>query len=312
MKVRTLLLIDANSLLHRAYHALPPLTARDGSPAGALYGVTKIMNKILREEKPEYVAACFDRPEPTFRSEEFKEYKAQRPETADELVSQLIAAHDLFKALGVRVFDQAGFEADDCIATLAHRFGEEEDLQTVILTGDRDTLQLVRGDRIVVRAPKKGISDTKIYDENAIREEYGLSPQQIVDYKALSGDPSDNIKGVPGIGPKGAVALLSKYPTVEDILAHPEDPATAKVVSQREAAEQSKRLVILRADAPLEADALEDLAVKEDDLDREAYFSRLGFKSLTAGGDGNGENGAAKSKSPKKQALPGPPQGTMF
>lgn len=310
--MKTLLLIDANSLLHRAYHALPPLTAKDGSPAGALYGVTKIMNKILREEKPEYVAACFDRPEPTFRSEEFKDYKAQRPETADELISQLIAAHDLFKALGVRVFDKAGFEADDCIATLTHLFGEEADLQTVILTGDRDTLQLVRGNRIVVRAPRKGISDAKIYDENAIREEYKLSPQQIVDYKALSGDPSDNIKGVPGVGPKGAVALLSKYATVEDILAHPEDPATAKVISQKEAAEQSKRLVILRTDAPLEVSALEDLAVKEDDLDREAYFSKLGFKSLTAGGDSNGENGTMRPKSPKKQTPQGPPQGTMF
>jgi DNA polymerase-1 len=306
--MKTLLLIDANSLLHRAYHALPPLTAKDGSPAGALYGVAKIMNKIIREEKPEYVAACFDRPEPTFRDEEFKEYKAHRPETAQELISQLIGAHDLFKALGVRVFDKAGFEADDCIATLAHCFSGEEDLQIVILTGDRDTLQLVKGDRIVVRAPRKGISDSKIYNESAIKEEYGLSPKQIIDYKALAGDPSDNIKGVPGIGPKGAVALLSKYPTIEDILAHPEDPVTAKVISQRTAAEQSKRLVILRTDAPLEVGGLDDLAVKEDDLDREAYFSKLGFKSLTAGGDTNGE----KPKAAKKVELQGPPQGTMF
>ncbi|OGY98764.1 MAG: hypothetical protein A2855_00575 [Candidatus Liptonbacteria bacterium RIFCSPHIGHO2_01_FULL_57_28] len=303
--MKTLLLIDANSLLHRAYHALPPLTARDGSPAGALYGVAKIMNKILREEKPEYVAACFDRPEPTFRDEEFAEYKAQRPETDGELITQLIASHDLFRALGVRVFDQAGFEADDCIATLANRFAATEDLQTVILTGDRDTLQLVRDDRVVVRAPKKGISETKIYDENTIREEYGLSPQQIVDYKALSGDPSDNIRGVPGVGPKTAIALISKYGSVEKILAHPEDPATAKVASQRAAAEQSKRLVTLRDDAPLAADSLEDLAVREDDLDREAYFSQLGFKSLTAGGAGSGDN--------VKKAVPqGPPQGTMF
>jgi len=303
--MKTLLLIDANSLLHRAYHALPPLTARDGSPAGALYGVAKIMNKILREEKPEYVAACFDRPEPTFRDEEFAEYKAQRPETDGELITQLIASHDLFRALGVRVFDQAGFEADDCIATLANRFAATEDLQTVILTGDRDTLQLVRDDRVVVRAPKKGISETKIYDENTIREEYGLSPQQIVDYKALSGDPSDNIRGVPGVGPKTAIALISKYGSVEKILAHPEDPATAKVASQRAAAEQSKRLVTLRDDAPLAADSLEDLAVREDDLDREAYFSQLGFKSLTAGGAGSGDN--------VKKAVPqDPPQGTMF
>jgi DNA polymerase-1 len=299
--MRTLLLIDANSLIHRAYHALPPLTAKDGSPAGALYGLARMLGRIVRDDRPEYAAACFDRPEPTFRKEEFKEYKAQRPETDKELVSQLIGAHDLFGAIGIRVFDKAGFEADDCIATLAHRFGEEDDLRVVILTGDRDTLQLVRGDRVVVRAPKKGISDSIIYDEKKILEEYGLAPKQIIDYKALSGDPSDNIKGVPGIGPKTARALLVKYPTVEDIFAHPEDPATAKVIAQKEAAEQSKRLVILRTDAPLEVEALDDLSVREDDLDREAYFSKLGFKSLTANG-----NEETKSEPPKS------PQGTMF
>jgi DNA polymerase-1 len=302
--MRTLLLIDANSLIHRAYHALPPLTASDGSPAGALYGLARMLTKIMREEHPEYVAACFDRPEPTFRKEEYEEYKAHRPETDEELVAQLIAAHELFDAVGIRVFDRPGFEADDCIATLAHRFGGTEDLRTVILTGDRDTLQLVRGDRVVVRAPKKGISDTITYDEDKVREEYGLAPAQMIDYKALAGDPSDNIKGVPGVGPKTAKALLSKYPSVEEVLAHPEDPATAKVAGQKEAALQAKRLVILRNDAPLEAGSLEDLSVREDDLAREVYFSKLGFKSLSTGG-GNGNSGSDEPK-------PAAPQGSMF
>lgn len=311
--MRTLLLIDANSLLHRAYHALPDLTAKDGSPAGALYGVAKMVNKLMRDDAPEFVAACFDRPEPTFRDEEYKEYKGTRPPTAEDLVSQLIAAHDLFRAMGIRDFDSAGFEADDCIATLSRQFENENGLRIVILTGDRDTLQLVRDDHVVVRAPKKGITDDVTYDEARIREQYGLSPAQIIDYKALAGDSSDNIKGVPGVGPKAATALLAKYPTVEDILAHPEDPATAKVVAQKEAALQCKRLVTLREDAPLGVAALEELAVKEDDLDREAYFSKLGFKSLTAGGVAETEErSAARAAKPAKIAKPKPPQGSMF
>jgi DNA polymerase-1 len=306
-RMKTLLLIDANSLIHRAYHALPPLTASDGSPAGALYGVARMLGKIMREDRPEYMAACFDRPEPTFRKQEYKEYKAQRPETDKELISQLVGAHELFAVMGIRVFDQPGLEADDCIATLARRFGGGPDPRTVILTGDRDTLQLVRGDSVVVRAPKKGISDTIIYNEDKVREEYGLAPAQMIDYKALAGDASDNIKGVPGVGPKTAKALLSKYLSVEDILAHPEDPAVARVIGQREAALQSKRLVILRDDAPLKADSLEDLAVQEDDLAREVYFLKLGFKSLSVNGE-NGGNGDSKAK----PGAPVSPQGIMF
>jgi len=312
--MKTLLLIDANSLIHRAYHALPPLTAKDGTPAGALYGIARMMNKIAREEHPEYVAACFDRPEPTFREEQYKEYKAQRPPTAPELISQLIAAQDLFKALGIRVFEQATFEADDCIATLVRRFASEKDLRIVILTGDRDTLQLVEGDHIVVRAPRKGITDATIYDEPTVRAEYGISPRQIIDYKALSGDHSDNIKGVPGVGPKTATALLSKYETVEDILAHPEDPAAAKIIAQKEAALQSKWLVILREDAPLDAETIEDLAVREDDLDREGYFSKLGFKSLTSDGVEETNKGvrATASRGAKAEDASKSPQGSMF
>lgn len=298
----TLLLIDANSLIHRAFHALPPLTAKDGSPAGALYGLARMLARILAEEGPEYAAACFDRPEPTFRKEEFAEYKAHRPETAQELVSQLIAAHDLFRAMGIRVFDKPGFEADDCIATLAARFSGKEDLRTVILTGDRDTLQLVRGEQVVVKAPRKGVSDAVTYDENKVREEYGLSPEQVVDYKALAGDPSDNIKGVPGVGPKSAKVLLSKYVSVEDILAHDDDPATAKVLAHKDEALRSKRLVILRTDAPLEAGTLEDLAVREDEEERATYFTSLGFKSLTV----------AAVRSIAAEEARKPPQGTMF
>src|ERR1700729_1899988 len=147
--MKKLLLIDANSIIHRSFHALPPFTAPDGRPTGALYGIASILLKLFREERPDYAAALFDRPEPTFRDKIYKEYKAQRPPAANELVSQIIEARNLFEAFGVTVFEKAGYEADDLIATLAEKFKNQkdlksgEDVQVVILTGDRDTLQMV-------------------------------------------------------------------------------------------------------------------------------------------------------------------------
>src|SRR3989344_1177927 len=208
--MRTLLLIDANSILHRCFHALPTLTSSTGEPAQALYGTASILLKILRDAPPAYAAALFDRPEPTFRKEKFAEYKAQRPPTHADLVGQLHVAPELFRASGIRPFDAPGWEADDLIATLARRFGEA-DLRVEILTGDRDTLQLVRGDKVVVRTFVKGISETAIHDEAAVREKYGLPPDKLADYKALVGDPSDNIPGVVGVGPKTAADLLRRF-----------------------------------------------------------------------------------------------------
>src|SRR3989344_2748923 len=137
--MRTLLLIDANSLIHRSFHALPPLTNRRGEPVQALYGISSILLRLWREARPDYAAALFDRPEPTFRKKEYAEYKAQRPAAPDELISQIIEAHNLFPAFGIKTFEKAGFEADDLIATLAEKFRYDPDARVVILTGDRDT-----------------------------------------------------------------------------------------------------------------------------------------------------------------------------
>lgn len=315
--MKTLLLIDANSLVHRAYHALPKtFTSPDGTPSGALFGLSRILLKLLREEPPEYAAACFDRPEPTYREKEYAAYKAQRPKAADELVSQIVEARYLFGKFGVRVFEEPGFEADDLIATLAERFGGEKDLRTVILTGDRDTLQLVLGDRIVVRAPKKGISETIIYDEEEIRRQYGLSPLQLADYKALMGDPSDNIKGVSGVGPKTASHLLQEFGSVEGIYKKMDDthPLFEKLSSQREEAAQAKRLVTLRRDAPVEADELGDLAVKTDKEVLAGYFQEKGFRTLASsiseGVVGEVRSGVPRRKNKKPSA--GAAQGNMF
>src|SRR6266404_1825698 len=140
--MRTLLLIDANSLIHRSFHALPPLTAKDGKPVQAIYGIGSILLRLWRDERPEYAAALFDRPEPTFRKKMYAEYKAQRPAAPTELISQIIEAHNIFPAFGIKTFEKPGFEADDLIATFAEKFKHESDVQVVILTGDRDTLQL--------------------------------------------------------------------------------------------------------------------------------------------------------------------------
>ncbi|TSC59920.1 MAG: DNA polymerase I [Parcubacteria group bacterium LiPW_15] len=278
--MKKLLLIDANSLIHRAFHALPPMTAPDGSPSQAIYGVSRILLKLWREEKPDYAAALFDRPEPTFRDELYKDYKGNRPETADELISQLIEIHNLFPLFGIKVFEKPGYEADDLIATLAKKFGSEKETETTIFTGDLDSLQLVNK-KVSVRVPQKGISETTIYDPEAVRERYGLYPKSIADYKSLVGDNSDNIKGVPGIGPKTAAKLLQKYGSLAKLLAAKNDEEVSKkIIPHKEQALLAEKLVTLQSDAQLGIKGLGDLTVFEDETALKNYFAAKGFGSL--------------------------------
>ena len=302
--MKTLLLIDANSIIHRSFHALPPFTTPDGRPSGALYGIASILLKLWREERPDYVAALFDRPEPTFRDKKYAEYKAQRPPTAEELIAQIIEAHKLFNAFGIMTFEKPGFEADDLIATFAEKFGGEGDLQVMILTGDRDTLQLVRDEKIVVKTFNKGVSDTTVYDEKAVFEKYGLKPAQLIDYKSLVGDPSDNIKGVPGIGPKTATELLQKFGSVEKIYAQAaDDPKLGKkFLPYRNEAELSRELVILERHVPVAVPALAALEAKEESAGAKAYFEEMGFATLLKRLEGK----AAAKEAPRSV------QGTIF
>ena len=284
--MKILLLIDANSLIHRAFHALPPLNAPDGRATQALYGVASILLKLFRDSRPDYVAALFDRPEPTFRKEKFKEYKAHRPKAPDDLISQIIEAKNLFQKFGIRFFEKPGFEADDLIATLATRFSSDgkagKDSRVVILTGDLDTLQIVDGERLVVRTFRKGISDTFIYNEEAVKERYGLRPDQLVDYKALVGDQSDNVPGVAGVGEKTATSLLQKYGNLENVYKNldKEPKLGKKLVGTEEQAKFSKSLVVLEKEAPVEVEDLEELRIVENGKNLEAYLGGLGFESL--------------------------------
>lgn len=282
--MKKLLLIDANSLIHRSFHALPPLTTPKGEPINAVYGLSSILLKILRDHQPDYIAAAFDRPEPTFRDVMFKEYKAHRPPTANELISQLKEAHNTFKQFGVAAIEKPSFEADDIVGTLAERFKNEPDMKVVIFSGDKDNLQLVDDEKVVVELLKTGVSKTVTYDKVLFLQEYGFTPEQLVDYKALVGDTSDNIPGVTGIGPKGATDLIREYGSVEKIYEEigliPKKLLQEKLEASRENAFLSKKLAKIKRDVPLDL-TLEDL--KMNPLDKDGlknYFEEKGFKSL--------------------------------
>lgn len=231
--MKKLVLIDGNALVHRAFHALPPLTSPKGVVTNAVFGFSSILMKMMRELKPDYIAATFDLAGPTFRHEEFAEYKAKRVKAPQELYDQLALVKQVVEAFGIPIYEKQGYEADDLIGTLATRAGKEKNTQVVIATGDLDTLQLVVGEKIVVFTLRKGMSDTMIYDEKAVRERYGLEPAQLSDYRGLKGDPSDNIPGVPGIGEKTASQLIQQFGNLEKLYAALEKKELPEGISEK-------------------------------------------------------------------------------
>lgn len=276
-----LFLIDSNSIIHRCFHALPTLTSsKEKKPIQAVYGLASILLKLYREDKPDYIAACFDRPEPTFRKEIYKEYKAQRPETPDNLVAQIEEAHHLLGAFGIKIFELPGYEADDIIASLAEKFKSISDLKIIILSSDMDILQVVDNEKVVAALLKKGISETVIYSNQKVKEKLGIYPNQLVEYKALVGDPSDNIKGVPGIGRKTAARLLGKFGSIDGVLRNCSEEKIKKVILEHiDAINKAKKLVVLRRDAPLYVKDITDLKSSTPIKARE-YFKRHGFNTL--------------------------------
>ncbi|MDP3093828.1 MAG: 5'-3' exonuclease H3TH domain-containing protein [bacterium] len=251
---RLLIVIDAHSLIHRAYHALPPLKTKDGRLVNAVYGFFTVFFKALRELRPDSVAVAFDLAAPTFRHRAFPGYKAKRERAPEEFYLQIPTIKEILGAFGVQIFEKQGFEADDIIGTivtLAKDSPEFPDLKTIVLSSDNDVLQLV-DEKVRALILKKGISQTTLYDEKAVREKYkGLSPGQLVDFKALRGDPSDNIPGVFGIGEKTATELLTSFQSLENLYSLIEQEATEelikasvfeKLVSQKEQAFLSKKL----------------------------------------------------------------------
>lgn len=276
-----LILLDSNALVHRAYHALPPLTTKSRETVGAVYGVAMTLLSVLEKFKPDHIAASFDLEAPTFRHEEYEEYKATREKAPDDLYEQIPRVRELFAAFEIPVYEQEGFEADDCVGTLA-RQAEEAGVETVIVTGDNDALQLVTP-MIKVFALRKGVKDIVLYDEAAVRERYGFPATALPDYKGLAGDSSDNIKGVAGIGAKTATNLLSEHGTLEGVyesLDDIKDSVRKKLEADRESAFASKDLGTIRVDVPVTLD-LEETRARSFDPDTVAsFFREMGFYSL--------------------------------
>jgi len=281
-KREKLVLIDGNALVHRAFHALPPLS-HEGEPTNAVYGFTSVLLKVLRELKPDYVIATFDLAAPTFRHEEFAEYKAHRPKTADDLVVQFPKVKDMVRAFDIPIFEKEGFEADDLIGTIALLAKQHTPkVKTIIITGDLDTLQLVDDDTEVYTL-KKGISDTVVYDEKAVRERFGIAPSQMNDFKGLKGDPSDNIPGVPGVGEKTATQLLQEYGSLENIYENigvmPEK-LRVRIGPFKDQAFFSKSLATIKRDVPIEFDMEKARFGTYDQAGIEETLRKYGFASL--------------------------------
>lgn len=281
-------IIDGNAIVHRAFHALPKLTSPAGIVVNAVYGFAGLLIKVLRDIDPEYIAVAFDRKEPTFRHQMYKEYKAIRKKAPEELYAQLPTIKDLLGILKVRVYEKAGFEADDIIATLAKSKATER-LKNIIITGDMDTLQLVGGSTSVY-ALRSGIKDFFIYNQKKVFERYELKPEQLIDFKALRGDPSDNIPGVKGIGEKTAIELIKDFGTIEEIYSQlvKETKKIEKVkekvkkllLQHKPDAYQGKELVKLIDTVPIDF-SLADCKRQNLDLKKTVeLFEGLGFKSL--------------------------------
>lgn len=301
------LLIDGNAILHRAYHALPPLTNKKGEAVNAVYGFFSMLLNVLADQKPDYLAVCFDRAAPNFRQTLFAGYQQHRPKAADDFVPQIILVHELLERMRVAVFELDGYEADDLIGTIAREsqisnlktqnfnsklkntknLKESEDkknIEVVILTGDRDMLQLVNGN-VKILMPLVGITKTVLMGSEEVEKKYGVRPDQFVDYKALIGDASDGYPGVAGIGPKTASSLLQKYGTFENLYEHvgelPEKVGL-KLATDAEQAALAKKLARIVTDAPIQFEIEKCEVGKFVIADLMGAFEEQGFKSLMA------------------------------
>ena len=283
--MKKLVLIDGNAILHRAFHALPPLNNKDGVPTNAVYGFFSMLFKIIGDLKPEYLIVCFDKKAPTFRKQMYVGYQAKRPIMSDDLIPQIELVHKALDSAKIQHFEIDGYEADDLIGTIAKEATKDTqypDIQVIIVSGDRDLLQLVNS-QVLMLAPVTGITKMTLFDEEKVKEKYGLNPSQIVDYKALVGDASDNYPGVTGIGPKTASSLLQKYETFENLYVHLSelpDKIALKLATDAEQASLAKKLATILQDAPLKLELEKSTLNKIDEEALKKYLESLGFSGL--------------------------------
>lgn len=291
---KRIVLLDAHAVLHRAYHALPDFSSRQGEPTGALYGLSTMLLKIVDELEPDYIFACYDLPEPTHRHEMYEAYKAGRKKTDKALVAQIKRSRDLLDAFSVPWFEKEGYEADDLLGTLAEKFKQDDGLEVIIASGDYDTLQLVDDKRVQVYALRKGIKDAVLFDEQRVIEKFGFKPQYLADYKGLRGDASDNIPGIDGVGKVTATKAIKAYGSIEEIYEVLEEEVDAfekeagvnsrfinLLKEHKEEALFSKALATIHTDVPVECELPERRW--QDSLDLEEVkkiFKTLNFSKL--------------------------------
>lgn len=295
-------IIDGNAMLHRAYHAYPALTNNKGEVINAVYGFFSMLFTLILDQKPDYLAVCFDRAAPTFRQSLFAGYQQGRPSLPDDFVPQIALVHEFLDKLGVAVFELDGYEADDLIGTLAlravSRKGEKDkrikgapsisvssapDIEVVIVTGDRDLLQLVNS-HVKILMPLMGLTKTALFGEREVEEKYGVTPSQFIDYKALIGDASDGYPGVAGIGPKGAAKLIQEYSTFENLYQNIDklpEKIGLKLATDAEQAALAKKLATIETDVPVQFDIKKCKCLDFNPEELHAEFVDQGFKTLT-------------------------------
>ena len=275
-------IIDGNHLIHRAYYAIQnPLINSKGEQTNAIFGFAGMLMNIIEIERPQYIAMTFDEKAPTFRHEAYKEYKGTRKKSPDELKNQIPRIHDLVKAFNMPIFSKVGYEADDLMGTLAVK-AEKEGLTTYIVTADMDTFQLVT-DNVFVASPFKGYREAILFDSEKVYKKHGIYPDKVIDYKALVGDCGDNIKGVNGIGPKGAIQLLDQYKTLDGIYDHIDkipQKVKEKLINGRESAFFSKMLATIITDVECDFSKKNVLIDRLDYLGLDRFFEDIESKSL--------------------------------
>lgn len=290
-KRERLVLLDTHAIIHRAYHAVPELSSPGGEPVGAVYGLTSMLMKIVKDLKPDHIVAAYDLPGPTHRHLVYKDYKAKRPKADDALVVQINRSRDVLSAFGIPLYEAPGFEADDVIGTIAESAKNAFDV--IIASGDMDTLQLVDDERVRVFTLRRGIQDTVLYDEQEVRKRFGFGPKNIPDYKGFAGDPSDNIIGIPGIGDKTATELIKAFGSMDGVYAALKknknalvekgfkERIQALVRDHEDEAEFSKVLATIRIDAPINFTEPKKSFAEAFEVEKAvAFCTALGFRSL--------------------------------
>ena len=292
---KRLIVIDGNAIVHRAFHALPPLKTKKGELVNAIYGFLLAFFRAIKEFEPDYVVATFDFPAPTFRHKKYKLYKATREKAPDELYEQIPKIKEVLESFNIQVLEKQGFEADDLIGTIADLAPRKQihpEIETIILTGDLDALQLVNKNTKVY-ALRKGVKDTVLYDKEKVKEKYdGLVPEQLVDFKALRGDPSDNIPGVTGVGEKTAITLIKEFKSLDNLYQELRDNTKKakeikeslrkKLLDYKEQAFVSKMLAQIKKDVTIDFDLEKNLwgSYNKDKVIK--IFENYEFKTLIA------------------------------